>query len=289
MKKLFILLITIITMMMSLSSDTYSETNSVEEFSLSTNLETNILIDSDRFLMFTEEIIKAIDEERIIIEEQIKTKQEEIDNINKSNIRKNNVSFNSDDVTEISGISAVDLYNVLINFNDGLLADYAWTFVECEELYDINAFFIAALVAHESGWGSSDRTNYQNNLTGYAVYSDSSVGTTFSSKEECIYKTSELLRNEYLNSKGLYYKGVSVRAVNTRYCLFQDRKTTDYNWSVDIINIANNFNEYYHNNIKRIKDVPIMDIDMEKLLDDRRREILSQIKPNEHTFLINTY
>lgn len=283
MKKLFILIFILISMMMCTFTVHSEVNNNNNNEILVANTDANMMLDAERFVMITDEIIRAVEEERAIIQEQINIKQAEIDSINSSNSRKNNVTFNLYDVTQLSGITGEELYNVLINFNGGLLAEFAWVFVDCEKIYNVNAFFIAALVAHESGWGKSDRTNYQNNLTGYAVYSDSAEGTTFSSKEECIYETAKLLRRYYLNSDGLYYNGLSVRGVNTKYCLSKDRKTTDYNWSDNISSIANDFNQYYHDNVKRLVKVPTMDINMDELLNNKRNELISQIRPRRYT------
>lgn len=283
MKKLFIIVFIIISMMVC-TYTVHSETNNNNERIIA-NTDANIMLDNERFIMITEEFITAIEEERARIQDQIDIKQAEIDSVVKSNNRKNNVTFNQYDVTQLSGITGEEMYNVLIGINGGTLAQFAWTFVDCENIYNVNAFFIAAIVAHESGWAKSDRSNYQNNLTGYAVYSDTATGTTFSSKEECIYATAKLLRNDYLNPNGLYYNGVSVRGVNTRYCLGKDRRTTDYGWSVSISSIANGFNDYYHNNIKSLDVVPVMDINMEELLNNKRSELISQIRPKEYIIL----
>lgn len=279
MKKLFIIVFIIISMVVC-TYTVHSEINNNER--IVANNDVDIMLDYERFLIITEEVSKAIEEERKIIQEQIDIKQSEIDSIIASNTRKNNVTFNSNDLTEISGITGSELYNVLQGFSGGSLAEFAWVIVDCETRYNVNAFFLTALIAHEGGWGKSARSNYQNNLTGYAVYSDTAAGTTFSSKEECIYKTAELIANQYLNQNGSYYNGVSLRAVNTRYCLMKDRKTTDYGWSVSISSIANAFNQYYHNTVKQLDTVPSIDINMEELLDIKRKELISKITPKQY-------
>lgn len=49
----------------------------------------------------------------------------------------------------------------------------ASAFVEAEKKYGVNAFFMAGIVALESGFATSRRAIEDNNLTGYEVYSDS--------------------------------------------------------------------------------------------------------------------
>lgn len=232
---------------------------------------------SERFVDVTNELNTRLDIERDKLEEEIAIKQIEIDNIIADNNRKDNVTFNQYNVLEPTGLTAIELYNTLIGINNGVLAEFAWTLQECEEIYGINAFFLAGIIAHESGWVTSDRALYQNNLTGHAVYDSGATGTYFNSQDESIYNTAKLLYNNYLLPSGNNYHGESVRAVNKDYCLTEDRTATDYIWSDSIISIANNFNSYYHNNVKKLKDVPVIDIDIDKLLDDKRQEIVAEL------------
>lgn len=231
----------------------------------------------ERFVDVTHEINSRLDEERIRIQEQINIKQDEIDSVIAENNRRDNVTFNSYNVLEPTGLTAIELYNTLAGVNNGALADFAWALQECEEVYSINAFFLAGIIAHESAWVTSDRAIYQNNLTGHAVYNNAARGTYFNSQEESIYNTARLLYNNYLLPSGSNYHGVSVEAVNTDYCLTQDSTATDYGWSANIISIANSFNNYYHKNIKKFKDVPEMDIDMDDLLAQKRKELISDL------------
>lgn len=231
----------------------------------------------ERFVDITHEINSRLDEERIRIQEQINIKQDEIDSVIAENNRRDNVTFNSYNVLEPTGLTAIELYNTLTGVNNGALADFAWALQECEEVYGINAFFLAGIIAHESAWVTSDRAIYQNNLTGHAVYNNAARGTYFNSQEESIYNTARLLYNNYLLPSGRNYHGVSVEAVNTDYCLTQDGTATDYGWSANIISIANSFNNYYHKNIKKLKEVPEMDIDMDDLLAQKRKELVSDL------------
>lgn len=97
------------------------------------------------------------------------------------------------------------------------MEDLAEAFVDAEKAYSVNAFFLAGLVANESSWATSPRAVNQNNLTGHAVYTDSSDGTYFSSKAESILKTAEDIRRDYLDPNGVYNNGVSLSGVNTKY------------------------------------------------------------------------
>ena len=241
----------------------------------STNIATTSLqTNSQKLIDLTTTMHIALEQERQRVEELIAIKQAEIDSVIAENSRKNNATFNAYDVTQVTGLTANELYQTLSGFKNGVLAKFAWVLKDCEDIYGINAFFLAALIAQESGWVTSDRALYQNNLTGHAVYNNAAAGTTFNSQEESIYNTAKLLRNNYLTQGGSNYHGTSIWNVNTDYCLTQDSSSTDYNWSSNISSIANDFNRYYHNNIKTLIDVPVMDINMDEMLNAKRQEIL---------------
>lgn len=118
------------------------------------------------------------------------------------------------------------------------LVDVSNAFVDAEEKYGVNAYFLAAIAAQESMWGKSDRAIYQNNLTGHAVYNSYAEGTYFSSWYESVMSTAILLKEDYLAPGGISYNGLSSRDVNKRYCFYEDGKTIDYGWSSSIDEIA---------------------------------------------------
>ena len=241
--------------------------DAVEEVS---SLQTN----SQKLINLTATMHLALAEEKQRIEEMIAIKQAENDSIIADNNRKNNATFNAYDVTQVTGLTANELYQTLSGFKKGVLAKFAWVLKDCEDIYGINAFFLAALIAQESGWVTSYRAIHQNNLTGHAVYNNAAAGTTFNSQEESIYNTAKLLRNNYLTKGGSNYHGTSIWNVNTDYCLTLDSTATDYNWSTNISSIANDFNRYYHNNVKTLQTVPAIDIDIDAMLDEKRKEIM---------------
>ena len=141
------------------------------------------------------------------------------------------VTFNSSNLLTASNATPAKLEVALKGTG---LEGLGNTYVQAEEKYGVNAIFLVALTAEESGWGNSNRARTQNNLSGYAVYSASAKGTTFSSKEESILATAKLLSEEYLNINGNYYNGTSASSVNTRYC-----PEDGGNWSSHITTIAN--------------------------------------------------
>lgn len=137
--------------------------------------------------------------------------------------------FNPNDVTEVSGATVLHLQQALSESPQ--LFSLAKYFVQAEEKYGINAYVLASIVALESGWGTSEISKRDYNLTGYAVYDGLSQGKVFSSYEECIDATAELLAKHYVVEDGKYYTGKSLTQINTKY-------SSDEKWSVKVTDIA---------------------------------------------------
>lgn len=130
--------------------------------------------------------------------------------------------------------SNASVYDMAVALEGTGLESLASTYVRAEKEWGVNAIFLASLTAEESAWGMSNRARTQNNLSGFAVYSSSAQGTTFSSKEESIMATAELICNSYLKPTGAYHNGISIYSVNLRYC-----PDDGGNWSSNISSIAN--------------------------------------------------
>lgn len=168
--------------------------------------------------------------------------------------RQSSVGFDDMDVTRLSNMFPYELENVLYNTTGGEgLAPYASYFIEAEEIYGINAFFICAIAAQESGWGRNAAGN-GTNLTGYAVYNSYSEGASFEGGiRHNILETARLLAEDYVDPNGPYHSewegynyGKSIYEINVRYCLLDDMETTDYDWSANIGKIASNLASKYH-------------------------------------------
>lgn len=204
---------------------------------------------------------KQIEEERQEFyerrEEQLREKERKTEEAKLELARRESVTFNAYDVTQKSYVTEQELRKVLYNTNGGDgLAPYAAYFVEAEELYGLNAFFMTAIAAQESGWGKKAAGN-GTNLTGYAVYTRNHTGTTFEGGiKENILATAKLIANEYVNPEGRYYTkwdnytGRSVFEINQKYCLLQDQKTVDNRWSQALNKIGNDLNKTYHETVK---------------------------------------
>ena len=90
----------------------------------------------------------------------------------------------------------------------GKLILLAPEFIAAEEKYGVNAVFLAAVAALESGWGKS--CFRRNNIFGWS-------GKSFDSKEECIDFVASKIAEHYLSVEGKYYNGKTVAGVNTCY------------------------------------------------------------------------
>ena len=137
------------------------------------------------------------------------------------------IGYSQDNVLTPSNVTEEEL-------KAGLLYDlknYAGCFVEMEHTYGINAIFLASVAALESGWCRTDLAVNNNNLFGYKNASGNGF-RKFSSKEESINTVARHLKNNYLTEGGEYYNGVSIQAINVKYCEQKD-------WCNKVDSIAN--------------------------------------------------
>ena len=182
------------------------------------------------------DLYNQIINEKQEIESRLSETTEELENARRDIEKYTRVTyFNEYDLTQRSYASIVHMKKAL---KDTELQCAASSFVEAEETYGVNAYFLAGIAALESSWGTSSRAVYQNNLTGHAVYNNSATGTYFSSWHESIMTTAKMLKENYLSYDGIHYNGLSTVDVNKKYCFLQDGITIDYNWSSSVNSIA---------------------------------------------------
>ncbi|RXT08083.1 N-acetylglucosaminidase [Ammoniphilus sp. CFH 90114] len=98
-------------------------------------------------------------------------------------------------------------------------------FVETEERYQVNAYYLIAHAAWESAWGRSRISKEKNNLFGFSAYDQSPYQSArkFASKEEGIDAVARYISEHYLSEDGKYYNGAHLEGMNIRYA-------TDENW-----------------------------------------------------------
>lgn len=138
------------------------------------------------------------------------------------------IVFDPQDVTKESNISTEEMTKILEGTS---LQKLAPTFVECEKKYGVNAIFLCSIAALESNWGNSRRAVEDNNYTGLGVYSDTAVGMNSDTPEGNIHATAQRLAENYLKEDGMFYNGLSVFAVNTKYCV-------GCTWGMKVTNIG---------------------------------------------------
>ncbi|WP_371025357.1 glucosaminidase domain-containing protein [Paraclostridium ghonii] len=154
-----------------------------------------------------------------------------------------NVSYSRENVTSISHVKKSEMREVILNTTGAKsMVNLSDTFVEAEEKYGVNAFFMAGIVALESGFATSRRAVEDNNLTGYEVYSDNSEGKLFPSQKESILQTARHLSENYLKEGAQYYKGLSVDAIQVNYCPDED---VDKNWEGKVNELSCSFLDTY--------------------------------------------
>lgn len=81
-------------------------------------------------------------------------------------------------------------------------------FIQAQDKYGIDAVFLAAVSAEESGWGRYQFRN--NNIFGFE-------NCDYDSLEACVDHAASWLHTEYLTPGGRYYEGVGVADVNVHY------------------------------------------------------------------------
>ncbi len=122
----------------------------------------------------------------------------------------------SREINEPCGLSEEELEEALKHE----LKQYAGDFLSAEEKHGVNAAFLAAIAAQESGWG---RYCFRaNNIFGFGRKS-------FDSVPECIDYVAGYLAEHYIAEDGKYYNGATVEGVSVCWC--------DKSWAQAINNI----------------------------------------------------
>lgn len=99
-------------------------------------------------------------------------------------------------------------------------------FKKAEETYGVNAILLMAMAKHETGNGTSQLFINKNNLFGFNAYDDDpyNKASNYQSPADSINTVAKHLKENYLNPKGTYYKGVSTEAIGKSYA-------TDPDWA----------------------------------------------------------
>lgn len=123
------------------------------------------------------------------------------------------IAYNPDNLREVSNLSKKQISEILEGTDLQVLAD---SYYDMERKYNVNAFFLMALNIEESGYGTSTLAQEKNNLGG--VRARDGQWQSFDDWEHSLEYIASLVDEMYLNENGPYYNGLSIYAVNVKYC-----------------------------------------------------------------------
>ncbi len=100
------------------------------------------------------------------------------------------------------------------------------SFKKAEQKSGVNAYALAAIALHESGFGQSKIAKQKHNLFGFQAYDNSPYKSakSFDSYEQGIFHVADYLKKNYLSVDGKYYNGTTLNAIGKNYA-------TDPKWS----------------------------------------------------------
>ena len=152
------------------------------------------------------------EQERKEAEEKARLEKEEQQRLEEAR-RKSAPHFNPDNVGELSNLSKEQISKMLEGTALHTLVNaYYWY----EQEYQVNAVFLMALTAEESGWGRSSLAINNNNISGHK--NARGEWANYSSWGECLEESFRLLGNEYIKPTGKFYTGASIYDINHTYC-----------------------------------------------------------------------
>lgn len=179
-----------------------------------------------------EEQAKREEERRIAEEKRLeeeRRRQEEEERKRLEALKKPH--FNPYNVGEVSNLSREQMYKML---EGTALQTLANAYYYYEEVYQVNAVFMMALTAEESGWGRSELAMFRNNLSGHKdPYT--SDWKYYSDWGQCLEESFRLIREEYLNEDGAFYTGSNIYNINLTYC---PDPVTPNSWANNIVSIT---------------------------------------------------
>lgn len=91
--------------------------------------------------------------------------------------------------------------------------------IQAEKEYGVNALVLAAICAHESGWGSSRLARKKGNLAGLGAYdgAEYSAGITFDSRTASVYFLARLLAEKYCPGGPFFGGSFDLEGIGVRY------------------------------------------------------------------------
>lgn len=164
-----------------------------------------------------EEDVKNVDTRIDLFRSQIREQRSELKSVKKKKkkvVKYINMVFDSSNIFLPSNVDKKSLKYALSGTE---LEPLAGAFLQAEKEYGVNAIALVGIAAHESAWGTSRRARYDNNLTGFGVYSDSSSGINGKTKTANILRTAKCLATRYAEPGQSYFHGTGLLGVNRSY------------------------------------------------------------------------
>lgn len=99
------------------------------------------------------------------------------------------------------------------------LAGLGQAFCRAEKAYGVNGVVLAAICAHESGWGSSRLAREKGNLAGLGAYdgAEYSAGMFFDSRTASVYFLARLLAEKYCPGGPFFGGSFDLEGIGVRY------------------------------------------------------------------------
>lgn len=146
--------------------------------------------------IWKEPVVIEVKKEVIVEKEVIVYVEKEEEPYYEQNINYQYLSGNFD-IMQPSNMSSDDLVNALGESRSGLIP-YADAIIEAEQVYGLNALYLAATLGYESGWG-----RYESGINNIAGWKDEYGGwKNFNSEYECIMTVANGLVNDFVVTQG---------------------------------------------------------------------------------------
>lgn len=160
------------------------------------------------------------------------------------NLEQTGNNYIAENLRKTSNITQSEMQNYLIKkkgaaITSATLYKMIPAFLEVQKEYGISAQFMFAHAIVETGWGSSQISQYKNNFFGYQAY-DSAPFTCalyFPTAKEGLAYYADRIYDKYLRVGGIYNHGVNVAGMNVSYA-------TDKNWGRTITRIMEEMKPY---------------------------------------------
>ncbi len=134
------------------------------------------------------------------------------------------------DLRRMSGLTVAELDYLL---EGTAIEGHGIDIFRAERLHGVNAWFLLALSAHESGWWSSRIFRDKNNAFGWGAYDHAPYESAieFDNFGDGVMLVASRLSENYLTSDGQYYRGATPEGLNINYA-------SDGEWAGKVVRVS---------------------------------------------------